>query len=1137
MSKREVKALRDEGRAEIQILPSRTRKGKEKTRAMAEERVRALEEELADARRLAQEAERRAKEASEEVKQVSADHKKLQEQNEELHGRLKEGPGSVATTTPTKSSEDQAELLKCFQKMLEMQSKMLATQANAVAVQNFPPLPSFTGEDIKGEQDEFEHWIKRFEERARLASWSDEQKFSQFKLHLGGYALRVFNILDSSCRDTYDKAVKNMKKRFRSLDIPELCGLDFHKLTQSTESIEALGVELQRLCRKAFPTSTGTDRDRLLKGRFFQALLPRWQRKLGAPKLDESFMDLYDRARVLEKHDEQYSAAAKSRGDTVKKEGKSQPPKDSPRDLQPKSENSSKKRDERRARAPGCFLCGDLRHMAKNCPVETRKETPGRSKKDPPSRSASLVSELLQNLSGDELEQILRECQLRKEEGLAGESTVGTVTAQGQAQAVGPTLYCNVSVEGVPVRAMVDTGSQSTIISRSFLHKIVRQKKTNKEPDLVYKLPGVRLFGKDGPQGSPEILVTAELDLSVQAGDKVVQAPVLVQPTSEQECLIGMNVAPGLGLLFLDAQKEPLLQVSPNTSETTSVSLIQTIRIPGRMGQFVQATVKGSYPEDTALMFEPNPTLLSSQGLSSHDAVLKVDDDGKVLIPLMNYSPSPTDLEEGAALGSLAPVQLDDSDSPPLATSASSCLAVQAQGKAEKWEQLRPLLELDMSSDITDEQKQQLEDLLKENADVFALSNADLGCTTLVKHRIETGEHLPVRQQPYRAPYAHRGQISNLIDDMLAQDVVQPSNSPWASPVVLVPKKDGTSRFCVDYRKLNSVTKKDVYPLPRIDDILDTLGQAHYFTTLDLASGYWQIELDPATREKSAFTTHRGLFEFQRMPFGLCNAPSTFQRLMQVVLAGLEWQCCFVYIDDILVCSRTFEEHLANLREVFSRLRMASLKLKPKKCSFLQAFVTYLGFVISKYGISPDDTKVDKVKNYPVPKDVTQVRQFLGLASYYRRFISNFARVASPLYALTKKGQEFLWTPRCQESFAHLKSLLITAPVLSYPQFGEGKEFTVETDASTLGLGAVLSQRQEDGYVHPIAYASRQLHDGEKNYGATELETLGIVWALKHFRHYLLGHKCILYTDHAACTSMLKTGRPTSKLARWALVI
>ena len=438
---------------------------------------------------------------------------------------------------------------------------------------------------------------------------------------------------------------------------------------------------------------------------------------------------------------------------------------------------------------------------------------------------------------------------------------------------------------------------------------------------------------------------------------------------------------------------------------------------------------------------------------------------------------------------------------------------------------------------ISNTEREKLQELVCKFQDVFALHEQELGKTNLVKHSIHTRTHAPVKQRPYRTPVCRRQKIEELVEGMQEQGVVCPSSSPWASPVVLVPKKDGSSRFCVDYRRLNSITRKDVYPLPRIEDILDTLGGAKYFSSLDLLSGYWQVELDDDAKQKSAFITHHGLFEFVRMPFGLCNAPATFQRLMQRVLTGLEGKMCFVFIDDILVYSQTFEEHLECLQTVFTRLREAGLRLKPKKCALLQEEITFLGHVVSPAGIQPDPEKTDKVKHYPQPTDATKVRQFLGLASYYRRFVAGFAKIARPLNQLTRKDAAFEWAPECEDSFMKLKQALCSAPVLAYPLFGTDKTFILETDASTEGLGAVLSQTQADGTIHPIAYASRSLDKHERNYGISELETLGLVWAARYFRPYLLGHPCVVYTDHVACLSILNTSRPSGKLARWALTI
>ena len=374
--------------------------------------------------------------------------------------------------------------------------------------------------------------------------------------------------------------------------------------------------------------------------------------------------------------------------------------------------------------------------------------------------------------------------------------------------------------------------------------------------------------------------------------------------------------------------------------------------------------------------------------------------------------------------------------------------------------------------------------------------------------------------------------MDRMVEEMLDQGVIQPSSSPWASPIVLVKKKDGGMRFCVDYRRLNHVTKLDEFPLPRIDDTLDLLAGARYFTTLDLASGYWQVAMDPASQEKTAFTTYSGLYEFRNMPFGLVNAPATFQCLMEVVLTGLARGSCYVYLDDVLVLGKTLEEHNTNLTKVFSRIRGAGLRLKPKKCDFAQESAVYLGHVVSAEGIQTDPEKLRAVNRYPTPTDVKSLRSFLGLASYYRRFVPGFSKIAAPLNALTRKDVAYVWT---QQAFERLKELLTSAPLLKYPDFK--KSFILETDASGEGLGAVLAQRQEDGSVKPIAYASRSLQKHEKNYGITELEGLGVVWAAKHFRPYLYGHHCAVFTDHEALKSLLNTPQPSGKLARWGMAL
>jgi len=384
--------------------------------------------------------------------------------------------------------------------------------------------------------------------------------------------------------------------------------------------------------------------------------------------------------------------------------------------------------------------------------------------------------------------------------------------------------------------------------------------------------------------------------------------------------------------------------------------------------------------------------------------------------------------------------------------------------------------------------KSKLLSLLCEYHSAFALEDGERGETGIVQMKIDTADATPKRHPVRRTPFAARQEIAKQLRDMQEQHVITPSDSPWASPVVLVRKKDGSLRFCIDYRSLNSVTKTDTFLLPRIDDLLDQLGNAKYFSTLDLAAGYWQVQMHPNSREKTAFITHQGLYEFAVMPFGLKNAPAVFQRLMQKVLMGLNPEdgpdFVSVYLDNVLIFSDTFEAHLVHLRQVLQRFQTAGLKLKPSKCHFICQRVEYLGHVITPQGISPNNNWIVAISDFPIPTSVKEVRQFVGLASYYRRFIHGFAKVAQPLHSLTQKDVTFQWSSECDQAFQQLKTALVNSPVLAYPNFS--KAFTLETDASIKGLGAILSQMQDDNHLHPVAYASRSLSTTEKRYGITE---------------------------------------------------
>ena len=335
---------------------------------------------------------------------------------------------------------------------------------------------------------------------------------------------------------------------------------------------------------------------------------------------------------------------------------------------------------------------------------------------------------------------------------------------------------------------------------------------------------------------------------------------------------------------------------------------------------------------------------------------------------------------------------------------------------------------------LTSVEASQFASLLCKYQDVFARSSDDLGCTDRVKHTINTGAAHPIRQPVRRMPYGKREIERKEVEKMLEKGIIEPSNSPWSSPIVLVGKKDGSTRFCVDYRRLNEVTVKDAYPIPRVDDCFDALSGSKWFNCMDLCSGFWQIEMDDQDKLKTAFSTSQGLYHFRVMPFGLVNAPSTFSRLMQDVLRGLQWVETLLYMDDLITPGKTVDQCLSRLENVFLRLREAKLKLKPSKCIFFQKSVKFLGHVVSEDGVHTDPEKVKAVKEWPIPTSVKEVKSFIGLASYHRRFVKGFADIARPLHKLDDAGTKFSWTEECQKSFDQLKLALTTSPILAYPQ-------------------------------------------------------------------------------------------------------
>lgn len=436
-----------------------------------------------------------------------------------------------------------------------------------------------------------------------------------------------------------------------------------------------------------------------------------------------------------------------------------------------------------------------------------------------------------------------------------------------------------------------------------------------------------------------------------------------------------------------------------------------------------------------------------------------------------------------------------------------------------------------LECNLNSEQKEALDNLVGEY--FRGTRNDDVGCTNVLEHEIVVNSP-PIKQRYYPVSPILQKHIDAELDDMLKKGIVERSNSPWASPILLVKKKDGSYRFCVDYRKLNSCTVRDSYPLPYVSNTLDKLRDARYISTLDIKSAFWQVPVKNESRQYTAFTVpNRGLFQFRRMPFGLCNSPATWQRLMDIVLGNDLEPYVFCYLDDIVIVTQDFEKHLEILEEVFRRLRNAKLTVSEEKCQFCREQLRYLGYLVDRKGLHVDPDKVRAMVELPTPKNVKDVRSVLGTVSWYRRFVPNFSDLAAPLTALLKKNRQFSWSPECDQAFNTLKEKLIQAPILNCPDYS--LPFRVQTDASGYGIGAVLSQPCEGGGENVICYLSRSLTKQEQNYSTTERECLAVMWALEKLRPYIEGIQVEVITDHWSLVWLQNLKDLKGRLARWAV--
>ena len=453
---------------------------------------------------------------------------------------------------------------------------------------------------------------------------------------------------------------------------------------------------------------------------------------------------------------------------------------------------------------------------------------------------------------------------------------------------------------------------------------------------------------------------------------------------------------------------------------------------------------------------------------------------------------------------------------------------VDVKASSERDEDLLPGVDL---SNIEGERRTLMAAALASVRDVFAKTPEDVG-TAPVYHRIDTGDTPPIQLKVRRFNMRDKPLLKAKVEEMLRSDVIEPSNSPWSARALIVQKKDGTARFCVDYRALNAATKTDPFPLPNINDTLNDLSGSEVFTTVDLQSGFWQVQMAPEDRDKTGFSCEEGHFRYKKMPFGLKNAPSTFSRMMKIVLNDYLGPICLAFIDDVVIHSKNYEQHLVDVVKVLKRLDESGLKIKGKKCVFASDSIEFLGHNVSAAGISPSTKKVEVIADMQPPKNLNEVLTVIGLFSYYRRFVENFGPIATPLYDLvhemggskktrSERPVDLTEHPECLKAFEVLKKALISRPLLAFPILG--RAFRIYCDASSVGMGSILTQMDENGEEKVVEYASKKFSATERRYSTTERECYAVVWSLRHFRRIIAYDEIIVFTDHKALTAFANT--------------
>ena len=670
-------------------------------------------------------------------------------------------------------------------------------------------------------------------------------------------------------------------------------------------------------------------------------------------------------------------------------------------------------------------------------------------------------------------------------------------------------VMLGVSIKERPMRGMMDSGAGRSVMDIGTLEEIA--------PDA--KILPDKLDLCDASGNKMDVLGYCTLSLTITKLNRTVQHKfAILNVRSFKTLLLGRDFFKKMGPVTIDVGKnririhgrwlkgeEPTQRVRVNTRGK--------LTLPARSEHFICVSTK----VNAALLdYEFIPAKILPQGVYITNARVRPDMKGDFVVGILNVTERDITLKTRMRMGNLVPCQ-----------DSRVCRVTETKENLSD-----AVKKVNYGENLTSEQVQSMRKIVEKRPQLFARDPKKPNITPIIKHSINTGEERPAYAKPRRMPPAMEVEIREHTDEMLKNNIIRPSESPWNCPIILL-KKKGKSRFVSDFRELNKKTKSDTYPLPNIKDCVERMEGATFWTTLDAASAYWSVELEEKDREKTAFSIPHGKFEFNVMTFGLKNAGATYQRMMDIVLSGLPPDRVMAYLDDIIIFSRSLEEHLRDVDKVLEKLELAGITLRPEKCIFGSNEVDYLGYHMNESGIRPQKQLVEAIQDFPCPTTKKEVRRFLGTAGFYRDFIRNFADISEPLRYLTKDATKFQWTTNCQEAFEKLKELLTQEPVLAFPI--TNKEFIVEVDASKVGVGGVLLQEQHDGSIRPVSYCSYALSPPQQNWETYSKEAFALVLSSRKWHPYLFGNKCIFRSDHDPLKNIRNKKDPRGKIANWLM--